>query len=68
MVAYLTPDQQVRGSSPLVFIFLYFLKIGIDNYCIPFIIISVANHLYNTTDMILLIRGLNITGFSGPNI
>lgn len=37
-------------------------------YCIPFIIISVANHLYNTTDMILLMRGLNIVGFSGPDI
>ena len=37
-------------------------------YCIPFIIISVANHLYNTTDMILLIRGLNMIGFSGASI
>ena len=37
-------------------------------YCIPFIIISVANHLYNTTDMILLIKGLNLVGFKGSEI
>ncbi len=37
-------------------------------YSIPFIIISIANHLYNTTDMILLMRGLNIIGYSGPDI
>ena len=40
----------------------------IIHYCIPFVIISVANHLYNTTDMILLIKGLKMVGFSGIDI
>lgn len=37
-------------------------------YCIPFIIISIANHLYNTTDMILIIRGLEKIGYSATDI
>lgn len=35
-------------------------------YAIPFIIINVANSLYNTTDMILLNRGLEFLGYEGP--
>lgn len=34
----------------------------IIGYSIPFIIINIANSLYNTTDMILIIRGLNMIG------
>ncbi len=37
-------------------------------YAIPFIIINIANTLYNTTDMILLNRGLTYLGFNGENI
>ena len=37
-------------------------------YCIPFIIISIANHLYNTTDMILIIRGLEKIGYNAKDI
>lgn len=40
----------------------------IVGYSIPFIIINIANSLYNTTDMILLIRGLNILGYSAQDI
>lgn len=34
----------------------------IIGYSIPFIIINIANSLYNTIDMILMIRGLNMIG------
>ena len=37
-------------------------------YSIPFIIINIANSIYNTTDMILLIRGLNMLGYSAADI
>ena len=37
-------------------------------YSIPFIITNVANSLYNSTDMILLIRGLNILKFTTNDI
>ena len=37
-------------------------------YSIPFIIISIANSLYNSTDMILLIRGLNNLGYKMEDI
>lgn len=38
-------------------------------YCIPFIIINVANSIYNTVDMILVIKGLNWIGtFSAQDI
>lgn len=37
-------------------------------YSIPFIIINIANSIYNTTDMILLIRGLDILGYSATDI
>lgn len=37
-------------------------------YCIPFIIINVANSLYNTVDMILVINGLNNLGFKAQDV
>ena len=37
-------------------------------YSIPFIVINIANSLYNSTDMILLIRGLDILGYSGIEV
>jgi len=37
-------------------------------YSIPFIIINIANSIYNTTDMILLIRGLDALGYSATDI
>lgn len=37
-------------------------------YAIPFIIINIANNLYNTTDMILLNRGLHNIGLNGVDI
>jgi len=40
----------------------------IIGYSIPFIIINIANSIYNTTDMILLIRGLNIIGYNAADI
>jgi len=40
----------------------------IITYSLPFIIINVANNIYNTTDMILLIRGLNYLGFNAIDI
>ena len=40
----------------------------IIGYSIPFIVINIANSLYNTTDMILLIKGLNILGFNATDI
>ncbi|MEG1506982.1 MAG: polysaccharide biosynthesis protein, partial [Bacilli bacterium] len=37
-------------------------------YCIPFIVINVANSLYNSVDMILIIKGLNNMGYSATDI
>ena len=37
-------------------------------YCIPFIIINVANTIYNFVDMVLVIRGLNHLGFPAADI
>jgi len=37
-------------------------------YSIPFIITNIANSLYNSTDMILLIRGLNYLKFPASDI
>ena len=37
-------------------------------YCIPFIIINVANSVYNTVDMILVIKGLNWIGYPAQDI
>ena len=37
-------------------------------YCIPFIIINVANTIYNFVDMVLVIRGLNHLGFPAQDI
>lgn len=47
-------------------------KIGITKkiilYSIPFIITNIANSLYNSTDMILLIKGLNYLKYSAVDI
>lgn len=37
-------------------------------YSIPFIITNIANSLYNSTDMILLIRGLHILNYNASDI
>ena len=37
-------------------------------YCIPFIIINVANSIYNSVDMILVIKGLNWIGYPANDI
>ena len=37
-------------------------------YSIPFIIINIANSLYTSTDMILLLRGLNHLGYNAIDI
>lgn len=37
-------------------------------YCIPFIIINVANSIYNSVDMILVIKGLNWIGYPAKDI
>lgn len=37
-------------------------------YCIPFIIINVANSIYNSIDMILVIRGLNNIGYPAVDV
>ena len=37
-------------------------------YCIPFIIINVANTIYNFVDMVLVIRGLNHLGFPAADV
>ena len=37
-------------------------------YAIPFIIINIANSLYNSTDMILLIRGLDYLNYNATDI
>lgn len=37
-------------------------------YCIPFIVINVANSIYNTVDMILVIKGLNWIGYPAKDI
>lgn len=40
----------------------------IIGYSIPFIVINIANSLYNTTDMILMIRALKNIGYSATDI
>ena len=37
-------------------------------YCIPFIVINVANSIYNSVDMILVIKGLNWIGYPAEDI
>lgn len=37
-------------------------------YSIPFIVINIANSIYNTTDMVLMIRGLDNLGYSAADI
>lgn len=37
-------------------------------YCIPFIIINVANSIYNSVDMVLVIKGLNWLGYPAQDI
>ena len=37
-------------------------------YCIPVIVINVANSIYNTVDMILVIKGLNWIGYPAADI
>ena len=37
-------------------------------YCIPFIVINIANSIYNTTDMILINRGLKLLNFTDLDI
>jgi len=37
-------------------------------YSIPFIIISCANQIYNSTDMILVLRTLPNLGYTGPDV
>lgn len=37
-------------------------------YCLPFIIINVANSIYNSVDMILVIKGLNWIGYPAKDI
>ncbi len=37
-------------------------------YAIPFIVVNIANSLYTSTDMVLLIRGLNYLHFNTPDI
>jgi O-antigen/teichoic acid export membrane protein len=37
-------------------------------YSIPFIVVNLSFSLYNTTDMILLIKGLNIIGYNATDI
>lgn len=40
------------------------IVLKILSYSIPFIIINIATNIYNFMDMVLIIRGLNILGFS----
>lgn len=40
----------------------------IITYSIPFIIISCANHIYNSTDMILILRTLTKFNFTGKDV
>jgi len=37
-------------------------------YSVPFVIVNVANHLYNTADMVILIRGLKMIGYNATDI
>lgn len=37
-------------------------------YSIPFVVVNIANNIYNTTDMVLLIKGLNMLGYSATDI
>ena len=37
-------------------------------YCVPFIVINIASNLYNTTDIVLLIRGLYKIGYEATTI
>ncbi len=44
------------------------ILIKIIGYCIPFIIINISNSIYNTTDMILIIKGLSKLGFTANDV
>lgn len=73
LAAYLYLKLKVRQNKETLGIKEYKVKDEISNkdiikkilgYSIPFIIINIATSIYNFTDMVLIMRGLNLIGYS----
>lgn len=73
LIAYLYLKHKMKENKELLGIKKYEKKDEVTNkeiikkilgYSIPFIIINIATSIYNFTDMVLIIRGLNMLGFS----
>ena len=73
LFAYLYLRKKMRDNKASLGIQKYEEKDKVTNkeivkkilgYSVPFIIINIATSIYNFTDMVLIIRGLNLLGFS----
>lgn len=73
IVAYLYLRNKMKANKETLGIQKYKVKDNVSNrdivkkilsYSVPFIIINIATNIYNFTDMVLILRGLNIIGFT----
>lgn len=73
LVAYLYLRRKMKQNKEILGIKNYKKQDSVSNkdiymkilsYAVPFIIINIATSIYNFTDMVLVIRGLNYIGFS----
>ena len=76
LVAYLYLRHKMKVNKEVLGIKEYKKKDKVTNkeiglkilsYSVPFIIINIATSIYNFTDMVLIIRGLDILGFSAAD-
>lgn len=76
LVAYLYLRHKMKENKEILGIQEYKKKDEVTNkeislkilsYCVPFIIINIATSIYNFTDMVLIIRGLDMLGFSAAD-
>ena len=76
LAAYFYLKKKMKDNREVLGIKEYEKKDNITNkdiimkiigYSVPFIIINIATSIYNFTDMILIIRGLNYIGFSAAD-
>lgn len=76
LAAYIYLRCKMNSNKEILSIKHYDKRDDIDNktiikkilaFSIPFIIINIATSIYNFTDMVLIIRGLDILNFSGAD-
>ena len=76
LIAYTYLKVKMKKNKEILGIKKYKIKDEISNkdiikkiiaYAFPFVIISIATNIYNFTDMVLILRGLHILGFSAAD-